>query len=296
MPLRSCPSHTLRFPGTLALKDSRIFQVPLVTCEVIQRGDRVKVLRRDLFCLKTAGTLALSAILLQAAAAQIYPDRRVRIVVPYSAGGSFDVATRILSEKLGAAWGKPIIVENRPGGGTNIGAEAVARASPDGYTLLVNGSTHIINASLYQKLNYDPFKDFTPITELASYANILVVHPSVPVTTLGEFLSLAKARPKSVTVANGSIGSPAHLCAVLLAEVAGIDVLHVPYKGGAPAIADLVGGHVMAMCSNSVNALPQVRAGTLRALAVASAQRCPRCPICPRSLSLGIPVSTRVAG
>jgi tripartite-type tricarboxylate transporter receptor subunit TctC len=254
---------------------------------LLNLGDAMKLHRRQLLRL-AAGVAALPAAP-RIARAQTYPDRRVRIVVPFSAGGPADVATRILSEKLYAAWGKPVAVEARGGGGGNIGAEAVARASPDGYTLLVNASNHVINASLYQKLSYDPFKDFTPITELASYALILVVHPSVPVTTLGEFVALAKARPGGVTVGNGGMGAPTQLCAILFAQVAGVDFLHVPYKGGAPASAAVVGGHVMAMCNNAANALPQVRAGTLRALAVASAQRLAVMPELPTIAELGYP-------
>ena len=260
-----------------------------VTCDVIQRGGGMKLLRRKFFYLTTAGTLALSAILLQAAEAQIYPDRRVRIVVPYSAAGPTDVVVRILADRLGAAWGKPVVVENRAGGGGNIGTEVVARASPDGYTLLANASSHVINASLYEKLTYDPFKDFTPISELATYALILVVHPSVPATTLAEFVALAKARPGGLTVGNGGIGAPTQLCPILFAQVAGVDFLHVPYKGGGPASAAVVGGHVKAACISAANALPQVRGGTLRALAVAGAQRLAAMPELPTIAELGYP-------
>lgn len=236
-----------------------------------------------------AGAAALSAIPPGPAGAQTYPDRRVRIVVPYSAAGPTDVIVRILGDRLGAAWGKPVVVENRPGGAGNIGAEVVARASPDGYTLLANSSTHVINASLYEKLPYDPFKDFTPITELGSYALIWVVHPSVPVKTLDELVALAKAKPQQVTVGNGGIGAPTQLCAMLFAQVAGIDFLHVPYKGGAPASAAVVSGHVMAMCNSAATAIPQIRGGTLRALAVAGAQRLPAMPELPTVAELGYP-------
>jgi tripartite-type tricarboxylate transporter receptor subunit TctC len=236
-----------------------------------------------------AGAAALSAIPPGPALTQTYPDRRVRIVVPYSAAGPTDVVVRILSDRLGAVWGKPVVVENRPGGAGNIGTEVVARASPDGYTLLANSSTHVINASLYEKLPYDPLKDFTPITELGSYALIWVVHPSVPVKTLDELVALAKAKPKQVTVGNGGIGAATQLCAMLFAQVAGIDFLHVPYKGGAPASAAAVSGHVMAMCNNAANAIPQVQGGTLRALAVAGAQRLPAMPELPTVAELGYP-------
>jgi tripartite-type tricarboxylate transporter receptor subunit TctC len=235
-----------------------------------------------------AGAAALSATPPGPAATQTYPDRRVRIVVPYSAAGPTDVVVRILSDKLSAAWGKPVVVENRAGGGGNIGTEVVARASPDGYTLLAS-STHVINASLYEKLPYDPFKDFTPITELGSYALIWVLHPSVPAKTLDDLVALAKAQPGRVTVGNGGIGAPTQLCAMLFAQVAGIDFVHVPYKGGAPASAAVVSGHVMAMCNNAANALPQVRGGMLRALAVAGAQRLPAMPELPTVAELGYP-------
>lgn len=248
----------------------------------------MKISRRHLLRL-AAGAAAVSSIPPGRARAQTYPDRRVRIVVPYSAAGPTDVVVRILSDRLGAAWGKPVVVENRAGGGGNIGTEVVARASPDGYTLLAASSAHVINASLYQKLPYDPFKDFTPITELGSYALIWVVHPSVPAKTLDEFVALAKAQPGRVTVGNGGIGAPTQLCAMLFAQVAGIDFLHVPYKGGSPASAAVVSGHVMAMCNNAANAIPQVRGGTLRALAVAGAQRLPAMPELPTVAELGYP-------
>jgi tripartite-type tricarboxylate transporter receptor subunit TctC len=235
-----------------------------------------------------AGVAALSSIP-RRAGAQTYPERRVRVVVPYSAAGPTDVVVRILADRLGAAWGKPVVVENRAGGGGNIGTEVVARAPPDGYTLLANSSTHVINASLYEKLPYDPFKDFTPITELGSYALIWVVHPSVPAKTLDELVALAKAQPGRVTVSNGGIGAPTQLCAMLFAQLAGVDFVHVPYKGGAPASAAVVSGHVMAMCNNAANAIPQVRGGTLRALAVAGAQRLPAMPELPTIAELGYP-------
>jgi tripartite-type tricarboxylate transporter receptor subunit TctC len=244
--------------------------------------------RRHVLRLAT-GAAALSAIPPWPAATQSYPDRRVRIVVPYSAAGPTDVVVRILSDRLAAAWGQPVVVENRAGGGGNIGTEVVARASPDGYTLLASSANHVINASLYEKLPYDPFKDFTPITGLGFYALIWVVHPSVPAKTLDELVALAKTKPKQVTVGNGGIGAPTQLCAMLFAQVAGIDFLHVPYKGGAPASAAVVSGHVMAMCNNAANAIPQVRGGTLRALAVAGAQRLPAMPELPTVAELGYP-------
>ena len=247
----------------------------------------MKLLHR-LFLYIGAGVVALSTVPLQASEAKTYPDKLVRIVVPYPSGGPADIITRILSEKLAAIWGKPVVVENRSGAGGEIGSEVVARALPDGYTLLVNALPLIINP-LYQKVAYDPFKDFTPVTELASFALILVVHPSVVVRTLDELIALAKTAPGSVTIANGGVGAPSQLCAMLLAQAAGVQLLHVPYKGGGEASSAVVGGQVMAMCDNAANALPQVHAGTLRALAIAGAQRLAIMPEVPSIAELGYP-------
>src|ERR1700692_3067701 len=164
-----------------------------------------------------AGAVALSALPLRLSGAQAYPDQQIRIVVPYPPGGPADIITRLLGEKLTATWGKRVVVENRSGASGAIGSEVVARASPDGYTLLVNALPLIINP-LYHKLAYDPFKDFTPITEFASCALILVVHPSVPVKTLGELIALAKTETGAVTFSDGGIGAPSQLCAMLLAQ------------------------------------------------------------------------------
>jgi tripartite-type tricarboxylate transporter receptor subunit TctC len=224
-----------------------------------------------------------------AASAQTFPDRTVRIVVPFAAGGPADVLARVLGEKLHAAWGQPVVVENRGGGGANIGTEYVARAAPDGYTLLLNASNHVINANLYDRIGYDPFADFTPITEVASYMLVLVVHPSVPATSLAELVALARSKPGRLTVGNAGIGTPTHLAGALLAQAAGLDLVYVPYKGAAPANADLIGGQVMAMFNNPVNALPQVRAGGLRALAVTGARRLDLMPALPTIAELGYP-------
>jgi tripartite-type tricarboxylate transporter receptor subunit TctC len=234
--------------------------------------------------------IALCAMLgVAPASAQNYPTRAVRLVVPFSAGGPADVLARIVGDKLGAIWGQPVVVENRGGGGANIGAEFVARAAPDGYTLLLNASNHVINASLYDKLGYDPIRDFTPITEVASYMLVLVVHPSVPATTLAQFVALARARPGGVVVGNAGLGTPTHLAAALFGQIAGLDLVHVPYKGAAPASNDLLAGQVMAMFNNPVNALPQVRAGTLRALAVTGAKRLALMPDLPTVAESGYP-------
>src|ERR1043165_6092894 len=175
---------------------------------------------------------------------QGYPNRAVRLVVPFPPGGPADALGRALADQLNKMWGQPVIVENRGGAGGNIGAEVVARAAPDGYTLLLNASSHVINASLYDKLTYDPIKDFTPVSEVASYMLVLVVLPSVPANSVKDFVAFAKAKPDGLSVANAGLGTPTHLAAVLFAQAAGVNLIHVPYRGAAPASTDLIAGQV----------------------------------------------------
>lgn len=223
------------------------------------------------------------------ASGQPYPVKPVRLVVPFPAGGPADVMGRIVGEKLAAMWGQSVIIDNRGGAAGNIGAEAVAKSPPNGYTLLINASSHVINASIYPKLPYDPIKDFTPVTEVASYMLVLVVHPSLPAHSVKEFVALAKAKPGQIVVANTGQGTPTHLTAELFKIAAGIDFVNVPYKGAAPANADLLGGQALAMFNNPVNALPQVTAGKLRALAVTGARRLAVAPELPTIAESGYP-------
>jgi tripartite-type tricarboxylate transporter receptor subunit TctC len=234
-------------------------------------------------------SFALCVLLLAAPAAAAWPERTVRIVVPFAAGGPADALGRVLADKLATAWKETVVVDNRGGAGGNIGAEIAARAAPDGYTLLVNPSNHVINASLYEKLPYDPMADFTPLTEIASYMLVLVVHPSVPATTLAEFVAYARAQPQGLAVANASTGSPTHLTAALFAQAAGLSFVHVSYRGAAPASADLLGGQVKAMFNNPINALPQIKAGSLRALAVTGRERLALLPDVPTVAESGYP-------
>jgi tripartite-type tricarboxylate transporter receptor subunit TctC len=223
------------------------------------------------------------------AVAQTFPAKAVRVVVPFPPGGPADVLGRMLGQKLAERWNQTVVIDNRAGAAGNIGAEFVARSAADGYTLLLNATSHVVNASMYSKLAFDPLKDFTPVTEVASYMLVLVVHPSVPATTLAQFVALAKARPGQISVANTGAGTPTQLAAELFKSTAGINLLQVPYKGAAPANTDLLGGQVIAMFNNPINALPFVKAGKLRALAVTGVQRLSIAPELPTVAESGYP-------
>jgi tripartite-type tricarboxylate transporter receptor subunit TctC len=239
-------------------------------------------------CLLAALVLA-AAMAPTASSAQGYPNRPVRLVVPFPAGGPADALGRVLADQLNKMWGQPVIIENRGGAGGNLGAEVVARAAPDGYTLLLNASSHVINASLYEKLPYDPIKDFTPVSEVASYMLVLVVHPSVPAKSVKEFVAFANSKPDGLSVANAGLGTPTHLAAVLFAQAANVNLVHVPYRGAAPASTDLIAGQVPAMFNNPVNAVPQVKSNNLRALAVTGAKRLSLLPDSPTIAESGYP-------
>jgi len=222
--------------------------------------------------------------------AQGYPSKPIRMVVPYPPGGPLDIMARAIGQKLAEAWGQPVVVENRAGAGGNIGADLVAKSPPDGYTLLMGAvATHAINPTLYGHVPYDPVKDFLPVALVAQVPNILVVNPSVPAVTVKDLIELARARPGTLNFGSGSTGSTGHLAGELFNIMAGVKMVHIPYKGGAPAMADLLAGQVQLMFDNLANALPNVRAGRLRALAVTTLARSPALPELPTIAESGLP-------
>jgi len=227
-----------------------------------------------------AAAFTCAALPPQAAAA--YPDKPVRLIVPFAPGGSTDILGRLLAEALHPILGQPVIVENKPGAGGNIGGDYVARAAPDGYTLLLAAAgPTVINPSLYANMPFDPAKDLAPITCLEREHNLMVVTKSMPVKTLEEFLQYARANPGKLSFGSPGNGSPAQLAGELLKQRTGIQAEHVPYKGSGPAITDLVAGHIDFMIDNMPALLPQVKAGGLRALAVPSDQRATAAPDIP---------------
>jgi tripartite-type tricarboxylate transporter receptor subunit TctC len=237
--------------------------------------------------------LVLSAGLLTGAAsgvhAQGYPNKPIRIVVPYPPGGFNDTLARTVGQKLNEAWGQPVVVDNKPGGGTLIGTDAVAKTSPDGYTLLITPFAFAVNPSIFKKLPYDPLKDFAPITLAAATPNLLVANASVPFNSLKELIASAKAKPGRLSYASTGTGSSNHLSMEKFKQMAAVDIVHVPYKGSAPAVTDLIGGQVDLMFDNIPNVLPHVKAGKLKGLAVTSPKRSSHVPEVPTVIEGGVP-------
>ena len=234
-------------------------------------------------------TLVSSFALAAPVAGQDYPSRPVRIVVPFAPGGAVDLVARTIAPRLNEAFGQSVIVDNRSGAGGTIGTDIVAKARPDGHTLLVASMGVAVNAVLYPKLPYDTLKDLAPVTTLGEQPNIVVVHPSVAAKSMGDLLALARAKPGQVTYGSGGVGSNSHLATVLFVRMAKVDLLHVPYKGLGPAVAELVGGQVNLAVSNVSTALPHVKSGRLRLLAVTSAKRFPLLPDTPTVSESGVP-------
>jgi tripartite-type tricarboxylate transporter receptor subunit TctC len=221
---------------------------------------------------------------------QHYPNRPVRWIVPFAPSGPTDLMSRAVAEKLSQHFGQQFVVDNRPGAGGNIGAEVVSKSAPDGYTLMIGHvGTHAINATLYPRIGFDPVRDFTPITLIATLPLVLVVHPSVPAKDVKELIAFAKTHPGQLNFASAGNGGPTHLTGELLKTSAGIDIVHVPYKGNAAALLDLIAGRVQMMFSNMLTSMPHVRAGKLRAIGISSEKRTPQAPELPTVAESGLP-------
>ena len=247
-------------------------------------------MRSRLYRIVLAIVLCTGGIVPQQAMAQAYPTKPIRLIVPFPPGGGVDLMGRIIAPKLSEALGQPVLVENRAGANAMIGAELVARAAPDGHTLLIiELGSLTISAGLYPNLPFDAVKDLAPVTMLGEQPNIVVVHPSLPVKSIGELLALARARPGQISYGTGGIGSTSHLVTVLFLLAAKTDMLHVPYKGLGPAITALLGAQVQVAVSNVSTALPHVKAGKLRLLAVTTRDRFPLLPEAPTIAEAGVP-------
>jgi len=218
-----------------------------------------------------------------------YPAKPVRLVVPSAPGGGTDITARVMAPKLGEYLGQQVVVENRAGAGTMIGGELVARAAPDGYTLLMGISTLAINPAMYKKVPYDALKDFAPISQAVSLPNILVVHPSLPAKTVKELIAFSRARPGQIQFASAGVGTNPHLAAELFLSMAGLKMLHIPYKGSGAGIIDVIAGHVPVMTPSILTGLPHAKAGRLRALGVTSAKRAGGAPDIPTIAEAGVP-------
>ncbi len=241
------------------------------------------------------GVLAIPAALVCAmvlptfALAQEYPVKTVRVIVPWPPGGSSDTLARILGQRLSGAWSQQVVIDNRPGAGTTIGNEAVAKASPDGYTLMVTATALVASSALYPNLSYKVERDFVPISLAATAPSVLITHPSLPVKSVSELVALARANPRQINYASGGSGSSDHIAAELFKTLTRADMTHVPYKGATPALTDMVAGHTQVMFSIAITAMPHVRSGKLRALGITSAKRSGLLPGLPTLAEAGVP-------
>lgn len=235
-----------------------------------------------------ASALGLGLAASFAAHAEDYPTKPVRVVVPFSPGGAADTPGRLLLTKLSGSLGQQVVVDNRPGAGSTIGAEIVSKAEPDGYTLLMISNTHVISASLYKRLKYDAIKDFTPILQFGDAPNVLVVNPSLPVKSVKDLIALAKAKPGQIDYASSGNGSSQHLFMALFTSMAGIKMNHIPYKGSGQARTDLISGQVSVGMPGISSVIQHINNGRLRALAVTSAKRAPQLPNTPTIAQAGV--------
>jgi tripartite-type tricarboxylate transporter receptor subunit TctC len=257
----------------------------LLCAEFIAMARRSSYVHHMLIAVASFAIAAPIAALAQSS----YPNKPIRMIVPFAAGGGADIVARALGQKLAGVYGQSVVVDNRGGGTTIAPSDAVAKAAPDGYTLLMATSGHVINPSFFAKLPFDTVKDFAPVTQVTSQAYILGVYPGVPAKSVKEFIALAKARPGQLNYASGGNGNATHLGAELLKDLAGIDIVHVPYKGGGPALIALISGEVAMLFSNVSFTLPQIKAGKVRALAVSSTKRSPVAPELPTVAEAGVP-------
>ena len=234
--------------------------------------------------------VALTMLVSHVALGQAYPTRPIRVVVPSSPGaGVTDIMARLVGRHLSTRIGQQIVIDNRPGASGILGSQVVSRAAPDGYTLLIANVSLVVNPFLYPKMPYDPLTDFMPVTMVNSAPLLLVVHPSIAAKSVTDLITYAKSRPGQLNYGSGGLGSTPYLAAELFKSLSGIDVVHVPYKGGAPALSDLVGGQLSFMIENMPGTMPYVMAGTLRAIAITSAQRSPLAPELPTMIEAGVP-------
>lgn len=231
--------------------------------------------------LRIATLAACAAFLAPLAGAQTYPVKAVRVIVPFPPGGNTDITARAIAERLTPVFKQQVIVDNRPGAMTNIGSEAVAKAPPDGYTILMGGATNAVNMSFQAKLPYDTVRDFEPVILAVKGANVLSVHPSIPAKNLKELIALAKAQPGKLNFASSGLGSSNHMAAELFKMMAGVNIAHIPYRGNTPALADTIGGHVHMLFSGVPALLPHIESGRLRAIAIGSLKRFAAIPKVP---------------
>ena len=226
---------------------------------------------------------------IHSAAAQTFPTRPVRLIVPFSAGGAADVPGRMLGQRLTELFKQQVVIENRPGAGSTIGAEAAAKAPPDGHTLFMISNTHFVSAALYKKLSYDALNDYTPLTQMTNAPNVLVVHPSLPAKSVKELIALAKAKPNQIDYASSGNGSTQHLTGALFTKMAGIQMTHVPYRGSGPATADMLAGQVTVGFPGIAGMLSFIKGGKLRALGVSGSRRSLELPDVPTIAEAGVP-------
>ncbi len=243
----------------------------------------------DQFLVRATVLGGAMAAMASAAWCQSYPVKPVRMIAASSPGSAVDIVARIVAQKLGEQLGQQVIVDNRAGAGGNLGAELAAKAPPDGYTLFMGTPAHAINTGLYRKLNYDLIRDFAPVTQVTSGQYVVIVHPSLPVKSIKELIALARAKPGQLNYASAGSGNATHLAGELFASIARVKLVHVPYKGSGPALSDVVGGQVQLMFCNLTAAIPQVKTGRIRALAVTGQKRAAAAPELPTVIEAGVP-------